>query len=192
MESMPSLDKHTLRRLARSTLNELQQNQHEKASLVCVGVQSPSGLALVPCALSMVDLSGQLRCCITQINKQTNGHPWYRKMFGFVFLAPYARTTRYEETFLPKGKKRPHYYAGTEHFGKFGTASIPVPYPSIRSVQHHTGTGNFGKIGTTSILVQDTSVSSVRRQYRYRYEVCLLYTSPSPRDLSTSRMPSSA
>ena len=30
------LDKHTFPRLARSTLNELQQNQHEKASLVCV------------------------------------------------------------------------------------------------------------------------------------------------------------
>ena len=53
--------KHTLPRLARSTLNELQQKQHEKASLVCVRVQSPSGLALV-CALSMVDLRGQLRC----------------------------------------------------------------------------------------------------------------------------------
>ena len=25
-----------------------------------------------------------------------------------------------------------------------------------------------------------------------RFEICLLYTSPSPRDLSTSRMPSSA
>ena len=54
--------KHTLPRLARSTPDELQQKQHEKASLVCVRVQSPSGLALVPCALSMVDLSGQLRC----------------------------------------------------------------------------------------------------------------------------------
>ena len=55
--------KHTLPRLARSTPNELQQKQHEKASLlVCVRVQSPSGLALVPSALSMVDLSGQLRC----------------------------------------------------------------------------------------------------------------------------------
>ena len=56
---------HTLPRLARSTLNDVQQNQHEKASLVCVRVQSPSELALVPCALSMVDLSGQLRCWIT-------------------------------------------------------------------------------------------------------------------------------
>ena len=27
--------------------------------------------------------------------------------FFVFFLAPYARTTRYEEAFLPKGKKRP-------------------------------------------------------------------------------------
>ena len=27
---------------------------------------------------------------------------------------------------------------------------------------------------------------------QYRFSICLLYTSPSPRDLSTSRMPSSA
>ena len=59
---MPWLDKHTFPRLARSTLNELPQKQNEKASLVCVRVQRPSGLALVPCALGMVDLSDQLRC----------------------------------------------------------------------------------------------------------------------------------
>ena len=41
---------------ASPTLKELQQNQHEKASLVCVRVQSPSGLALVPCALSMMPI----------------------------------------------------------------------------------------------------------------------------------------
>ena len=29
-------------------------------------------------------------------------------------------------------------------------------------------------------------------EYRIRFYICLLYTSPSPRDLSTSRMPSSA
>ena len=29
-------------------------------------------------------------------------------------------------------------------------------------------------------------------EYDGAYKVCLLYTSPSPRDLSTSRMPSSA
>ena len=34
----------------------------------------------------------------------TNKHPWYRKMFCFLFLAPYARTTRYEEAFCLKAK----------------------------------------------------------------------------------------
>ena len=32
----------------------------------------------------------------------------------------------------------------------------------------------------------------VRRYFEYKGYTCLLYTSPSPRDLSTSRMPSSA
>ena len=31
-----------------------------------------------------------------------------------------------------------------------------------------------------------------RRVRRYQYEICLLYTSPSPRDRQKSRMPSSA
>ena len=70
--------KHTLPCLARSTYNQLQQEQHDKASLVCVRVQSPSGLALVPCALSMVDLSGQLRCSIK--------HPWYKKLVLIVYF----------------------------------------------------------------------------------------------------------
>ena len=48
---------------------------------------------------------------------------------------------------------------------------------------------------------QDTAVGAEGRwvdsdNVRFRYglpeKVCLLYTSPSPRDLSTSRMPSSA
>ena len=32
----------------------------------------------------------------------------------------------------------------------------------------------------------------INSNYRFSYQDCLLYTSPSPRDLSTSRMPSSA
>ena len=43
-----------------------------------------------------------------QINKQTSLVQKY--VYGvpgsFLFLAPYARTTRYEEAFLPEGKKR--------------------------------------------------------------------------------------
>ena len=33
----------------------------------------------------------------TQSHNHTHKHPWYRIMFCFLFLAPYARTTRYEE-----------------------------------------------------------------------------------------------
>ena len=37
-----------------------------------------------------------------------------------------------------------------------------------------------------------TKLLKDRQGYQMRPDVCLLYTSPSPRDLSTSRMPSSA
>ena len=35
-------------------------------------------------------------------------------------------------------------------------------------------------------------IKEVRRFFKVQMQTCLLYTSPSPRDLSTSRMPSSA
>ena len=44
----------------------------------------------------------------------------------------------------------------------------------------------------TSTSIQDFSVILVEFDPDQEQEVCLLYTSPSPRDLSTSRMPSSA
>ena len=37
---------------------------------------------------------------ITMLN-HTHRHPWYIIVFCFVFLALYARTTRYEEAFFP-------------------------------------------------------------------------------------------
>ena len=46
-----------------------------------------------------------------------------------------------------------------------------------------------------AILVRkslDFELTSSRVDNERRYLICLLYTSPSPRDLSTSRMPSSA
>ena len=50
--------------------------------------------------------------------------------------------------------------------------------------------------GTIIIDTADTSVAQFQMNngglYRISGNVCLLYTSPSPRDLSTSRMPSSA
>ena len=44
----------------------------------------------------------------------------------------------------------------------------------------------FYKIDDGAILINGVPIGN------YSYEACLLYTSPSPRDLSTSRMPSSA
>jgi len=41
-------------------------------------------------------------------------------------------------------------------------------------------------------LVKKLSPEQISRQLRKQFPDCLLYTSPSPRDLSTSRMPSSA
>ena len=47
---------------------------------------------------------------LNHTNKQIN-IPGTEKCLVFLFLAPYARAPRYEETFLPEGKKRPHYYS---------------------------------------------------------------------------------
>ena len=48
--------------------------------------------------------------------------------------------------------------------------------------------------GNIAILVTDEGVLIVDNKYSYSYEdiTCLLYTSPSPRDRTRSRMPSSA
>ena len=48
---------------------------------------------------------GRRKWPITMLNH--TDIPGTEKCFYFLFLAPYARTTRYEEAFLPKGKKRP-------------------------------------------------------------------------------------
>ena len=58
---------NTLPRMSPPTLNDLQQQQHEKASLVFVPAQSPSGLAFVACVLSAVDL--RVNWPITALNR---------------------------------------------------------------------------------------------------------------------------
>ena len=45
--------------------------------------------------------------------------------------------------------------------------------------------GTFGEVARTTMVLNAIKAVS-------DYEVCLLYTSPSPRDISGSRMPSSA
>ena len=46
---------------------------------------------------------------------------------------------------------------------------------------------NAGRVEKRLLLASPVRITRIIRTY-----VCLLYTSPSPRDLSTSRMPSSA
>ena len=51
---------------------------------------------------------------------------------------------------------------------------------------------NFKMSGFRRLLSKIPGVGTVLANWLVRFESCLLYTSPSPRDLSTSRMPSSA
>ena len=78
---------------------------------------------------------------------------------------------------------------------------IPVAWGEMDSMQHVNHTVYlkwmetarfefFEKLGMME-LMQETGVGNILKSIECRYS-CLLYTSPSPRDLSTSRMPSSA
>jgi len=66
-----------------------------------------------------------------------------------------------------------------------------------REAWFHLGDRDFAThIHRTAMLASGASLSqavdSIRQALRVESRICLLYTSPSPRDLSTSRMPSSA
>ena len=65
---------------------------------------------------------GRPKWPITMLNhthNHTHKHPWYRIMFCFLFLAPYARTTRYEEAFFPwKTKEKKARFARAPHYKK--------------------------------------------------------------------------
>ena len=54
------------------------------------------------------------------------------------------------------------------------------------------GTRKVGHAGTLDPMATGLLVIGVEGATRLLTYICLLYTSPSPRDLSTSRMPSSA
>ena len=60
----------------------------------------------------------------------------------------------------------------------------PILLEAIDVEKHY---GKFAALGGVSLQVRANTVHSVIGP-----NGCLLYTSPSPRDLSTSRMPSSA
>ena len=74
-----------------------------------------------------------------------------------------------------------------------GIRNVEIPEGGV-----HTGDGSTPVPMTTAERSFGAHLSGVierglvRRKVDWRLKGCLLYTSPSPRDLSTSRMPSSA
>ena len=69
-------------------------------------------------------------------------------------------------------------YGGIEHAAAYAVAWVKCP-KDLKGVKLYTGSDDYIKVWINGKLV-------------HTYKTCLLYTSPSPRDLSTSRMPSSA
>ena len=57
---------------------------------------------------------------------------------------------------------------------------------------HLYGLGNFDKDEKKGYNIINKCIKTNKDDRLTQYLICLLYTSPSPRDLSTSRMPSSA
>ena len=83
-----------------------------------------------------------------------------------------------------------------QHFKK--TGQIPTTTLEYYSYVKVIGKGAFGiaTLGIHKLTGKNVAIKTIKKSYiidEYtRKKVCLLYTSPSPRDLSTSRMPSSA
>ena len=82
---------------------------------------------------------------------------------------------------------------GDEVTSKFSTAKVqPVQGKALEYLDYHFK--GFPLIASiTKMTLLQSSIKNIEAQLlSTMLEGCLLYTSPSPRDLSTSRMPSSA
>ena len=83
-------------------------------------------------------------------------------------------------------------YTPKSKFGKWFNDRLPLlslashltDYPTPKNLNYWW---TFGGILTFCLITQIVTGLTLAMHY-----ICLLYTSPSPRDLSTSRMPSSA
>ena len=63
----------------------------------------------------------------------------------------------------------------------------------VRKLKKYLSKEKVGHAGTLDPMATGILIACVGQMTRFSdYLACLLYTSPSPRDLSTSRMPSSA
>ena len=78
----------------------------------------------------------------------------------------------------------------TDLLERFGV-SRAVLREAVRLVEH-TGAARMRRGPGGGLIVSEPNRSAVVSAMGLWFSYCLLYTSPSPRDLSTSRMPSSA
>ena len=73
------------------------------------------------------------------------------------------------------------------HRGEF--KEIKTNVPGVRFCEHLP---KLAKVADKFAILRGVSHTLAAHALGTQYLICLLYTSPSPRDLSTSRMPSSA
>ena len=95
--------------------------------------------------------------------------------------------------YVPPGVKiefplQAYFRINAENMGQFERTLIIVD----EGAQIHYVEGCTAPMYTSESLHSAVVEVMVKKNGRCRYTTCLLYTSPSPRDLSTSRMPSSA
>ena len=78
-------------------------------------------------------------------------------------------------------------------FGTVNSSSNGFGFGSF-DISNPTGSPGSYSYAWTSVLNNQSALADLARDPNSgaMYLICLLYTSPSPRDLSTSRMPSSA
>ena len=71
-----------------------------------------------------------------------------------------------------------------------GIIMVPALYYAFTVLDFDIATRMHLSVGTSLAIIIPTSIISTRTHMEYN--ACLLYTSPSPRDIMRSRMPSSA
>ena len=100
-------------------------------------------------------------------------------------LAPSSTTPSWASTFKIYLKNNtPEYYnIALDRYYNSVDGNVWLSFPS--SERNKVKEGQF-------IILKKEHDNDLPVQVNNRYKICLLYTSPSPRDLSTSRMPSSA
>ena len=90
-----------------------------------------------------------------------------------------------------------HYGAKSERLAAMASAGLSVaPSFALPVLAYSQNSNDKGELSTSFQVEISRGVRGLQRTTRKwlgeKEDPCLLYTSPSPRDLSTSRMPSSA